>query len=318
MPARTPASWSFLLLAGAVVAALGIPPLACGAASQDASSQAATAASSETLQQCIGFAAGQPWPKPAGPKPETMSSCERLPAWKSYDQARQAFQAQDHAGAARLLLVAARAGNPLAELRLAIMYDNGDAVDRDKKEAFGWYLSAARAGEPAAQDEAGSFYEDGAIVPEDWIEAAKWYARSAQFRWANAELDLGRAYQYGIGVPLSLDAALEWYARAGAQGNARARQSANYLRQNHGFDGSTMSDEEQDVYNTEVPGLRTLGHTVAPPAGHVFHNKAERLTFIRIGIRRILWREYDACVDAAARVLNQRCYPPSVPRPDGG
>jgi hypothetical protein len=37
-----------------------------------------------------------------------------------------------------------------------------------------------------------------------------------------------------------------------------------------------------------------------------------------MGIRRILWREYDACVTAAARVLGQRCYPPSVPRPGGG
>jgi hypothetical protein len=306
----------FLEWAG--VGVLGVLPLACGVAPHGSASEAANAPPSDALQHCVGFTADQPWPKPAGPKPDTMSFCERLPEWKSYDQARQAFQAQDHAGAARLLLVAARAGNPLAELRLAIMYDNGDAVDLNKKEAFAWYLSAARAGEPASQDETGSFYEDGAIVPEDWIEAAKWYALSAQFGWANAEYDLGRAYQYGIGVPLSLDTALEWYGRAGAQGNAPGRQSANYLRQNQGFDGSTMGEAEQDVYNAEDPGVRTLGHTVAPPTGRVFHNKAERLTFIRMGIRRILWREYDACVTAAARVLGQRCYPPSVPRPGGG
>src|ERR1022692_3357008 len=136
-----------LLLECVLVAALGIPPLGCGTASRDSASGAADAPPSDTLQHCIGFAAGQPWPKPAGPKPDTMSFCRQLPAWTSYDQARQAFQGQDHARAARLLLEAARAGNPLAALRLAIMYDNGDAVDLNKKEAFRWYLSAARAGE---------------------------------------------------------------------------------------------------------------------------------------------------------------------------
>lgn len=307
----------FLFLECVVVACLGLSPLGCGAASQGSASEAANAPPSDTLQRCIGFADGQPWPKPPGPKPETMSFCEQLPEWKSYDQARQAFQAQDHAGAARLLLVAAQAGNPLAQLRLAIMYDNGDAVALDKKQAFRWYLSAARAGEPAAQAETGSFYEDGAIVPEDWIEAAKWYMKSAQSGWAMAQFDLGRAYEYGIGVPLDLGTALDWYTRAGAQGNPRARQSATYLRQNHGIDGSSMSDEEIAVYNAEVPGLRTLGHTVSPPAGRVFRNKAERLTFIRMGLRRILWAEYDACVRAIT-VADRRCYPPSVPRPNGG
>jgi hypothetical protein len=315
--ARTPISQCLRLLACAVVAALGIPLLGCGAASQNSVSDLANAPSSDTLQHCIGFAAGQPWPNPAGPKPETMSFCEQLPAWKSYDQARQTFQAQDHAAAARLLLVAAGAGNPLAALRLAIMYDNGDALDLNKKEAFRWYLNAARAGEPGAQDETGSFYEDGAVVPEDWIAAAKWYAQSAQFGWANGQFDLGRAYEYGIGVPLNLDTALDWYTRAGSQGNARARQTATYLRQNHGVDASSLNGEEQAVYSSEDPGLRLLSHTVPPPVGHVFQNKAERLTFIRVGIRRVLWREYDACVNAVS-VANRRCYPPSVPRPTGG
>jgi TPR repeat protein len=311
------------LLIYCIVIALVVP--GCGSSSGGPAHAAESQATSNpdrrgtdkyagTLQDCIGFAKGQPWPKPAGPKPETMTSCQKLPEWTSYDKARQSFQTQDHAGAAKILLVAARAGNALAALRLAILYDNGDGVGLNKKEAFRWYLSAASGGEPAAAAEVGSFYEDGAVVPEDWIEAAKWYLESAQYGWPKGEFDLGRAYEYGIGVPLNLPVALHWYSRAAPQGNARAGQVATFLRQNHGIDASSMSDDEQAVYAQEVPGLRTLGHTVPPPGDRVFRNRAERMTFIRTGLRQILWNEYDACARNFSNV-NRRCVPPLVPRP---
>jgi hypothetical protein len=74
-----------------------------------------------------------------------------------------------------------------------------------------------------------------------------------------------------------------------------------------------MSDEETALYGT-LP--RTLGHTVVPPAGTVFHNKAERLGYIRAGLVRIAWQEYDDCRRAPLKPGEQRsCYPPSSPRP---
>jgi hypothetical protein len=311
-----PRSAGFVVLFVLLIASSGCT---LNSSSQVQGSQGIVTAYAQSLQRCIGFSPGQSWPKKPGPNPDTMQFCRQLPAWASYEQAQQKFMAQDHAAAAKILLGAAQAGNPLAALRLAIMYDQGDGVALNKREAFRWYLSAAQSREPAAQNETGSFYEDGAVIRQDWLEAAKWYQQSAQSGWSKGQLSLGRAYQYGIGVPLSLQSALDWYSRAAAQGNGQASFFADYIRNNHGFDGSYMSDEEQEIYNSEIGGLPTLGHMVPPPGGRVFHNKAERFSYIRSGIVRILWSEYEACLHGPRPFSTssppRTCIQPSVPRP---
>ena len=267
------------------------------------------------LQRCLGVASGQPWPKKTGPRPETLQYCQQLPGWALYEQAHQSFESGSHAEAAQRLLSAARAGNGLAAARFAIMYDRGDGVPVDKREAFHWYALAAQAGDPGAAGEVGSFYEAGAAgVPEDWIEAAKWYQQGAQLGWHKAQQSLGRAYQYGIGVPLDLSAAVDWYRRAAAAGNSQARYFAQYLQDNHGLDGSSMSEDEAALYG---PSLRTLGHTIMPPSGTVFHNKSERFNYIRSGLTRIAWQEYDDCRRGPRKPADppRTCVPPSAPRP---
>jgi uncharacterized protein len=206
----------------------------------------------------------------------------------------------------------------MAALRLAIMYDHGDGVATDKKAAFHFYMLAAQDGEPASQNEVGSFYEiGGGGVPEDWITAARWYQLSANAGWHLGELTMGRAYEYGIGVPLDLQTALDWYSRAAEQGDGQAKFFADYIRNNHGIDGSFLSDEEEQIYNNELPGLHTLGHLVPPATGRVFRNKAERFAYIHQGIARILWAEFDACMHPAigSNAPQRVCVQPSVPRP---
>lgn len=61
-----------------------------------------------------------------------MAFCRQIPGWEPYEQAGQRFSAGDRAGAVRLVTQAAEAGNPLAQLRLAMLYEAGDGVARDK------------------------------------------------------------------------------------------------------------------------------------------------------------------------------------------
>ncbi len=86
---------------------------------------------------------------------------------------------------------AAQAGHPLAQLRLAIMYEGADAVPRDKKAAFTWYGRATAVGEPAL---------------------------------------LGRAYEFGVDVPQDRQQAVAWFAKAGAQGLGQGEYFARWLR----------------------------------------------------------------------------------------
>jgi TPR repeat protein len=237
---------------------------------------AAGAASAQTtLQRCMGIAPGRPagTPNPTSSNP----ACRQIPGFDVYEQAGKRFMAGDHAGAARLLAQSAGAGNPLASLRLAMMYEAGDGVARDKRQAFAYYKQGAEAGEPASQNELGGYYEVGDGDADDWVLAAQWYAKSAAQGWNKGEASLGRAYQYGIGVPLNLNTAILWYEKSAAQGNKQADYFAHFLRNNHGYDTSSRNDEEQRMLGPLI-GRSVL---TAPPVGRTFRNISERMQYIR-------------------------------------
>ena len=78
-------------------------------------------------------------------------------------------------------------------------------------------------------------------------------------------------------MPLNLQTAIGWCDRAAAKGHAQAAYFARYLRDNHGFDGSSRSDEEQRMLGPLI-GRSVL---TAPPVGRMFRNTAERMDYIR-------------------------------------
>ncbi len=236
------------------------------------------------LQRCLGIVPGQEPRGPVGPSPATMTYCQQLPGWSLYDQAGQRYQAGDHVGAARLALQAAEAGNPLAQLRMAMLYPKGDGVPVDASAALRWMKAAAAQGEPMAQDLLGTIYEYGRSaghgfypITDDWDMAAKLWQASASQGFMKGEFSLGRAYQYGIGVPLDHERAIFWYEKAAAQGHSQATYFAKYLRDNHGMDGSSRDDEERAMLGA------LMGRTVPfiAPFGTTFHHLSERLAFVK-------------------------------------
>jgi TPR repeat protein len=236
------------------------------------------------LQHCLGIVPGREPTRALGATNETMAWCKRLPAWDLYQRAGQVYQSGDHAAAARLAQQAAEAGNPEAQGRLATMYAQGDGVPRDPAAALHWMQAAVAQNEPLAEHELGYVYEYGRSgnyaaygVADDWDEAARLWKASASQGVVVGEFDLGRAYQYGIGVPVDINTAIYWYDKAAAQGHAQAQYFAKYLRDNHGFDGSTRDDYERSLLGP------LMGRTMpfAPPTGTVFHHLSQRLAFVR-------------------------------------
>ena len=284
-----------------VLAALG-----CGGGTQQAagapqSGGGISVKANPTLQHCIGTAPGQP-PQKIGPSPATMNYCRQLPGWDTYEQAGQRFQAGDHPGAAKLLISSAQAGNPIAQVRLAMLYEAGDGVPRDKKEAFSWYLRAAQAGEPGAQSEVAGYYEEADGVTENWEIAAQWYQQSASQGWVKGEFGLGRCFEFGIGVPQNRQNAIAWFQKAGAQGHGQGAYFARWLSDptnNIGF----RNNSEHDFV---IAGKLRFALGSDDPAGITFHNSDQRnrwLTGLRTDADRreahTMWQinknTYDQC-----------------------
>ena len=254
---------------GWLVVALALAPPPAPSLAADA-----VVLASGALQRCLDITPGQA--KFTGMTAAGAAFCQQLPGSALYAQAGGRFQAGDHAGAAKLLTSAAQAGHPLAQLRLAIMYEAGDGVPRDSKAAFGWYGRAASVGEPAAQRELGGYYEDGAGVAENWDLAAKLYQASAAQGWSKGQLALGRAYEFGIGVPQDRQQAIAWFARAGAQGIGQGEYFARWLRDplnNIGF-------RNQAEHDLVVGGKLRFGLRSGDPTGITFRSSAQRTAWL--------------------------------------
>ena len=74
-------------------------------------------------------------------------------------------------------------------------------------------------GDSAAQFNLGLMYEDGEGVPQDYKEAASWYRKAAEQGYAEAQTNLGFMYGKGLGVLQDSVLAHMWYNIGSANGD---------------------------------------------------------------------------------------------------
>jgi len=262
--------------------ALGVSVLcvaSCGSATPGGTVESNTntpvVRASGLLQKCLGIT----WGAPKMIKPGTSEYCDQLPGAALYNQAGQHFQSGDHAGAAKIVTQAAQAGNALAQLRLALMYDQGDGVPRSATAAMPWYEKAAAQGEPESQVQMGIAYEAGLYgFPENWDLAAKLNEASAMQGWHKGQFGFGRDFQFGMGVPQDRQQAIAWYRKAAANGNPNGQYWAQWLSDltnNIGF----RTDEERSIV-MDVAGRMQFAVGAGDPTGVTFHNSAQRALWL--------------------------------------
>ena len=131
--------------------------------------------------------------------------------------------AKDPAAAARWLELAAVQGLPVAQYRLAALYEKGNGVARDAALARAWYLKAANAGNARAMHNlAVLIAEDPRDGKPDYAEAAHWFRKAAEFGIRDSQFNLGVLYGRGLGVPQDLGQSWLWFSLAARQGDTDA------------------------------------------------------------------------------------------------
>lgn len=78
------------------------------------------------------------------------------------------------------LLAKAKAGDPIAQFRLGVMYDQGEGIPQDFKQALFWISKSADQGFSYAQTNLGWMYRTGQSIPQDDQKAAHWYSLAAK------------------------------------------------------------------------------------------------------------------------------------------
>jgi len=93
-----------------------------------------------------------------------------------YEDGIAAYDRGEYAAALSLWLPLAEHGNVSAQYNVAVLYEKGQGVAQDYREAARWYLKAAEQGDPEAQYSIGVLYEKGLGGPQDPERAQQWYA----------------------------------------------------------------------------------------------------------------------------------------------
>ena len=122
----------------------------------------------------------------------------------------------------QLYRAANEANDPDVMYLTGLMFDLGEEVPQDYREAFRWYLLAAEAGQRGAMNSLGLMYALGHGVSQDHTEAMKWWTKAANSGSIAALANIATTYYAGLGVQQSYPEAAKWFQLAADKGDADA------------------------------------------------------------------------------------------------
>lgn len=96
-----------------------------------------------------------------------------------YYKGRKAVKSHYFTEAHDAWLQAANQGHSNAQYGLGVLYERGDGVTRDLKEAARWFTLAAKQDHSLAQYKLGIWYLNGLYFEKDILLAKKWFVKSA-------------------------------------------------------------------------------------------------------------------------------------------
>lgn len=149
------------------------------------------------------------------------------------EDALAAYEEGNFRRAAALLAPLAERGDPLAQLKLGMLYYMGKGVPENEKTALTWLKRSADQGQIEAMFQLGNLYafgeHAGQLSPEPDREAALWYFHAASRGHAEAQHTLGLMFLAGKGVAENSGEGIRWIRRAAANGHREAKRFISSL-----------------------------------------------------------------------------------------
>ncbi len=126
-----------------------------------------------------------------------------------------AFESKQFSRALQLLTPHAQVGNPDAQHRLAVMYQNGLGLVRNEASAYRWMKCAADQDHGLALHALGYMYLDGDCTDQHDQKAVACFEKAVDLGLEGSMLALAQMYQQGRGVVQDSNKARLLYVQAG-------------------------------------------------------------------------------------------------------
>jgi hypothetical protein len=123
----------------------------------------------------------------------------------------------------------AEAGDPAAQVRLALRYEQGQDMSQSCFDALSLYRKAADQGYLQAQYHLGRMYYSGECMGQNLAEAAKWMKTAAEHGLADAQQVFGKMCFNGEGVARDRVTACMWMILAASGGNGEAKNLLKFM-----------------------------------------------------------------------------------------
>ena len=131
-----------------------------------------------------------------------------------HEDALAAYSKGDYETTVRLLRPLAEQGDAREQDQLGSMYQHGQGVTQDDKEAVLWFAKAAAQGNLWGEFHLALMYLVGKGVPSNSELAASWMRKAAEQGFPFALSALGVMYERGHGVPQDNVQAYKWCSLA--------------------------------------------------------------------------------------------------------
>ncbi|MFV0538305.1 MAG: tetratricopeptide repeat protein [Dysgonomonas sp.] len=181
----------------------------------------------------------------------------KLPKWNFYD-VRIKTETQIRAEINRLKKEAEN-GDADAAYELALKYDKGKEVPKDKDLSIKYYQLSAQNGNADAKYFVALAIMDGSLSGEP-SQAFTFLTDAANNGMPDAQYMVGSCYYQGYGVNQDLNLALEWYTKGAENGNANAQYMVglaytNSSKYNEAYQWYKKSAEQGNAYAQKELGV---------------------------------------------------------------
>ena len=145
------------------------------------------------------------------------------------EDADSAYRAGNFAIAAERYRPLAAQGEPTAQYRLGVLYEEGKGTTNDSREAIRWYVVASSQGSSDATFRLARLYHDGRGIPKNHGRARRWYGVAAQQGSVKALVNLGAMNAHGQGGRHDYKKALKLFALAAQRGDDTATNNIGLM-----------------------------------------------------------------------------------------
>jgi uncharacterized protein len=141
------------------------------------------------------------------------------------EEADSAFNRGDFGRARNGYSELANQGDRIAQFKLGVLYDEGNGVDKNSREAIRWYCISSAQGFPEAAYNLGRLYQDGRGIPQNFERARQWYLIATGRGETKAAVNLGVMNASREGGRRDYRTAIGWFLFAAQRGDERAKNN---------------------------------------------------------------------------------------------